>query len=394
MRSSRLVEQSLSWRRSTLPSSPVVANAPISPESAVNRYGHFLTNLERSEIFDFPEIYFVGYRDKKIDAEPDEEAPFDDDTDNYQLSIGDHLAYRYEIVSVLGAGAFGEVARCFDHKLGHPVAVKVIINTVQMHEQGQVEIAILAALSSQPHRHIVRPFDGFVFRSHVCISFEVLGVNLFEYCQSNSFCPVSERSARLYALQLFSALAHVHRSGAIHCDLKPENILLEPGSTTRVKLIDFGSGCFVGHAKFEYIQSRFYRAPEVLVGLPYGPPMDVWSAGLVVAEIIAGKPLFPGDDQDEQIEMIAELLGEPDAALFGTARHQDHFFDSDGALRRTSFRIPGSLDLKELLQTGDEMLIDFLLRCLTWDQENRMTAAQALRHPWIRRKNVLPALRR
>jgi dual specificity tyrosine-phosphorylation-regulated kinase 2/3/4 len=392
------IQRQLNWRRSPIATSPIVTNGPITPELAIDRYVHFLTTYECSEIFGFPDIYFVGNRDNKIDPEPDDDYFFDDDSDNYRLIVGDHLAYRYEVLSLFGAGAFGEVARCFDHKLKREVAVKVIVNTEQMHEQGQIEIQILSSLASKPHRHIVRPFDAFVFRSHVCISFEVLAMNLFEYCQSNEFCPVPSRFVRLYGLQLFSALAHVHRIGAIHCDIKPENILLESGSTTRVKLIDFGSGCFVGQAKYEYIQSRFYRAPEVLIGLSYGPPMDVWSAALVLAELMAGHPLFPGDDEDEQIEMIMELLGEPDVELFEQARRQEHFFEADGRFVRTSLRVPGSLNLKEILQTNDEVVIDFLMKCLTWDQEKRMTAVQALNHPWMKVREVcqprLPGLRR
>jgi dual specificity tyrosine-phosphorylation-regulated kinase 2/3/4 len=363
-----------------------VTNPPISPEAALDRYGHFLTGYESSEISDFPEIYFVGDISHKLETDPDDELGFDDDTQNYRLVVGDHLAYRYEILALFGAGAFGQVARCYDHKLQRQVAVKVILNTEQMHQQGWIEVGILQKVAVKPHRHIVQPLDAFVFRSHICISFEVLAMNLYEYCQSIEFRPIPARIVRLYALQVFSALAHVHRNGAVHCDIKPENILLEIGSTTRLKVIDFGSGCFAGHQKWDYIQSRFYRAPEVLMGIPYSQPMDVWSAALMIAELLSGRPLFPGEDEDEQLQMIAELLGEPESELVAGAKRKTHFFESDGRIKRTSMRIPGSLDLRATLQTNDDMLIDFLMRCLTWDQAKRMTAAQALAHPWLRSK--------
>jgi dual specificity tyrosine-phosphorylation-regulated kinase 2/3/4 len=99
-------------------------------------------------------------------------------------------------------------------------------------------------------------------------------MNLFELSQSNVFQPLPSQFVRFYGLQMFAALDQCHRIGVIHCDIQPENILLVPGSNTLIKLIDFGSGSFDGNQKYEDIQSRFYRSPEVIIGLQYGPPMD------------------------------------------------------------------------------------------------------------------------
>lgn len=91
----------------------------------------------------------------------------------------------------------------------------------------------------------------------------------------------------------------LHDASIIHCDLKPENILLtEPGtggSVGQLKLIDFGSACFEGRTAYSYIQSRFYRSPEVLLGLSYSAAIDMWSFGCVAAELFLGLPLFPGE---------------------------------------------------------------------------------------------------
>ena len=395
----RFARQRTTQRGRAKAASPVVSNAPTNPGDAVRRYSAFLTSYEKNEIFEFPDIYFVGNRTNKITPDPNEpyNQGFDDEANNYKLIVGDHLAYRFEVISLFGAGAFGQVARCFDHKTKQAVAVKVIVNTEQMHEQGQIEALILSKLCTRDLRHIVRAFDYFVFRSHICITFEILGMNLFELSEANEFRPLPARLVRLYALQMFAALDQVHRIGAIHCDIKPENVLLVQGSNTLVKLIDFGSSCFDGYQKYEYIQSRFYRAPEVIVGLPYGPSMDVWSTALVIVELLIGKPLFPGENEEEQLAMIAELLGEPPQEMVDVAKRRDEFFDENGSIKTstmTTMRFPGTLYLQKILQTNDLYLVDFIMKCLTWDPDERMTAAEAMQHPWIRMKEVQMGLGR
>lgn len=374
--------------------SPIVSNGPISPEEARIRYSQFLTSYEIEEIVAFPDIYFVGNPSSKIDIDPDDEynQGFDDDTNNYKLIVGGHLAYRYEIVSLFGAGAFGQVVRCFDHKTKSPVAVKVIVNTEQMHEQGRIEAQILSRLNAKEQHHIVRAYDFFIFRSHICITFEILGMNLYELSQSNEFRPLPAKLVRLYALQMFSALEQCHKVGAIHCDIKPENVLLVPGSNALIKIIDFGSSCFKGHQKYEYIQSRFYRAPEVIIGIPYGPPMDIWSTALVIIELLIGQPLFPGDDEEEQLAMITELLGKPPEELVIIGKRRDEFFDDENNFKESEIfekRVPGSMNLAKVLNTNDTYIVDFLMKCLTWDPKVRLTAQQAMQHPWIRMKEVI-----
>ncbi|OHT10752.1 CMGC family protein kinase [Tritrichomonas foetus] len=371
--------------------SPIITNGPISPREAIIKYGEFLTEYEKEEIYAFPDIYYVGNLDKKIEPDPSDEfnQGFDNDTHNYCLTVGDHLAYRFEIVANFGAGAFGQVIRCFDHKTKNPVAVKVIVNTDQMHAQGQIEAQILSKLNSREQHHIVRAYDFFVFRSHICITFEVLGMNLYDFSELNNFKPFPTRLVRLYALQIFSALERIHRIGAVHCDIKPENILLVQGSKTLIKIIDFGSGCFDGYQLYEYIQSRFYRAPEVMLGLPYGAPMDVWSTALVIVELLIGRPLWPGDDELEQLWMISEVLGAPPVDLVNQGKRKDEFFEENGELKQDKIkRTPNSMTLQSILQTNDTSLVDFLMKCLTWDTNDRITAKQALNHPWIRTKEV------
>lgn len=97
----------------------------------------------------------------------------------------------------------------------------------------------------------------------------------------------------------------------IHCDLKPENILLKTINKSGIKVIDFGSSCFEQERIYTYIQSRFYRAPEIMLGLPYRMDIDMWSFGCIVAELYMGYPLFPGESEQEQLACIMEIMGLP-----------------------------------------------------------------------------------
>jgi dual specificity tyrosine-phosphorylation-regulated kinase 2/3/4 len=97
----------------------------------------------------------------------------------------------------------------------------------------------------------------------------------------------------------------------VHCDLKPENILLQTSHGTSIKLIDFGTSCFENHTCYTYIQSRFYRAPEVIMGIEYSSPIDMWSLGCILLELHLGYPLFAGEDEREQLAMIMEYIGTP-----------------------------------------------------------------------------------
>lgn len=124
--------------------------------------------------------------------------------------------------------------------------------------------------------------------------FEKLDVNLFELLRRNHFRGLSLTLVQLFLKQILDAMIIMRDARVIHCDLKPENILLRDPSSGRIKLIDFGSACFEDRTVYSYIQSRFYRSPEVVLGCPYNVAIDMWSMGCVAAELFLGLPLFPG----------------------------------------------------------------------------------------------------
>jgi len=132
---------------------------------------------------------------------------------------------------------------------------------------------------------------------------------MFEYMKENEFIGFPTGKIRHFAKQLLKALVFLEEREIIHCDLKPENILIVDREKETLKLVDFGSGCLKTDQAYSYVQSRFYRAPEVILRLGYSEKVDIWSFGCILAELYTGEPLFPGNNEQEQIELIMEICG-------------------------------------------------------------------------------------
>ena len=119
-------------------------------------------------------------------------------------------------------------------------------------------------------------------------------------------------------------------AGVIHCDLKPENILFTANEKhDTVKIIDFGSSCFHFKSGFTYVQSRYYRAPEILLGLPYDHAVDMWSFGCIIAELYTGRPLFPAIDENELLEFFTLIIGRVPHHMIHNAKKRHKFFHRD-----------------------------------------------------------------
>ncbi|UJR29542.1 hypothetical protein I4U23_010759, partial [Adineta vaga] len=164
-------------------------------------------------------------------------------------------------------------------------------------------------------------------------------------------------------------------------DLKPENILLKEKGSSQIKIIDFGSGCFQSNKIYTYIQSRFYRAPEIILGIPYTCAIDMWSLACIIVELFIGYPIFPGENEQEQLEMIIEVFNIPPYDFIQQGTRKDLFFDSKGQPRCHSPKSvrkcrPGSRPLSHILRTNDFNCIDFLSRCFQWNSNERLTPLQ------------------
>lgn len=237
---------------------------------------------------------------------------------------------------------------------------------------------------------------SFYFRGHLCISTELLDMNLYEFIKSNAFRGFSLKLIRRFTKQMLSSLLLLKQHKVIHCDLKPENILLRHPLHSEIKVIDFGSSCFENEKVYTYIQSRFYRSPEVILGMTYGLPIDMWSLGCILAELFTGVPIFPGENEQEQLACIMEVFGPPEKHLIEKSTRKKLFFDSSGKPRLTVSskgrrRRPSSKTLQQVLKCDDQPFLDFIARCLRWDPDRRMKPEEAVRHEFITGQKTPPS---
>ena len=201
-----------------------------------------------------------------------------------------------------------------------------------MYKQGLIEAKILEQLRDgdmEDKKNIIRIKEKFVFRKHLILSFEMLSMNLYEFIKSNNFQGVSVGLVRRFSIQLLVSLHYMREHNIIHCDMKPENILLRKSNKSGIKVIDFGSGTYEPEQFYTYIQSRFYRAPEIMMGIRYTPAIDMWSLGCILYELYVGFPIFAGEDEKEQIQCIMEVKGLPPRSMIVLASIRNVFFDED-----------------------------------------------------------------
>ena len=153
----------------------------------------------------------------------------------------------------------------------------------------------------------------------------------------------------------------------IHCDLKPENVLFTDSTRSQVKIIDFGSACTEFKGGFEYVQSRFYRSPEVVLGLPYDQAVDMWSFGCILAELVTGRPLFPAVDENELLELFRIRIGMPPTEMIQKCKKRKMFFNNmQQLIRSKKSRLPtGAADRSDTIRNAlyseyDPDFIDFI----------------------------------
>ncbi|XP_053576392.1 homeodomain-interacting protein kinase 3 isoform X2 [Bombina bombina] len=240
----------------------------------------------------------------------------------------------YEVLDFLGRGTFGQVVKCWKRGTNEVVAVKILKNHPSYARQGQIEVGILARLSNEnaDEFNFVRAYECFQHRNHTCLVFEMLEQNLYDFLKQNKFSPLPLKVIRAILQQVATALKKLKSLGLIHADLKPENIMLvDPvRQPYRVKVIDFGSASHVSKTVCStYLQSRYYRAPEIILGLPFCEAIDMWSLGCVIAELFLGWPLYPGALEYDQIRYISQTQGVPGEQLLNVGTKTSRFFCRD-----------------------------------------------------------------
>uniref|UniRef100_A0A8K9UXG8 non-specific serine/threonine protein kinase n=1 Tax=Oncorhynchus mykiss TaxID=8022 RepID=A0A8K9UXG8_ONCMY len=335
----------------------------------------------------------------------------------------------YEVLDFLGRGTFGQVVKCWKRGTGEVVAVKILKNHPSYARQGQIEVGILARLSGEnaDEHNLVRAFECFQHRSHTCLVFEMLEQNLYDFLKQNKFSPLPLKVIRPVLQQVATALRKLKTMGLIHADLKPENIMLvDPvRQPYRVKVIDFGSASHVSKAVCStYLQSRYYRAPEIILGLPFCEAIDMWSLGCVIAELFLGWPLYPGALEYDQIRYISQTQGLPGEHLLNVGTKTARFFCRESDSPYSAWRLKSTdehetetgMKSKEARKyifnclddmahvnlvmnlEGSDLLaekvdrrefVGLLKRMLWIDAEKRIAPAEALSHSFMSMQHLL-----
>eukprot|EP00658_Telonema_sp_P-2_P059819 TRINITY_DN4891_c0_g1_i5.p1 TRINITY_DN4891_c0_g1~~TRINITY_DN4891_c0_g1_i5.p1 ORF type:complete len:462 (-),score=95.78 TRINITY_DN4891_c0_g1_i5:162-1547(-) len=376
------------------PGNAEVAELPMTGRVACRQFAPELTEMEVTEIVSFQEVHFVGERGHKPGASTSalNNHGLDDDTGNYKLFPNDQIAFRYQVLKMLGSGSFGQVVECLDHKTGQHVALKVITNEERRHAQAVLEVQTLQYLKeggdSLEDHNIVSFHGHFYFRNHLVISFPRLGRTLYDACST----PLPTRTIAIVAKQLAEALLFLESRRIVHCDLKPDNVLFlneDEVDNIQVQLIDFGTSCFVGGELYMYVQTRYYRAPSVILGIPYNCEVDMWSLGCLLAELHMSRPLFPGDNEVDQLLRVMEVVGCPPMELVTQSSKRHIFFE--GLTNRPRIvpnlhgkrRRPGTRSLAAFLNTDSQEFLAFVRQCLVWLPGDRLTPQRALDHPLL-----------
>ena len=347
-----------------------------------------------------------------------------DDVDGYyNARIGEMLDGRYSVFAQLGRGVFSSVLRARDTHAGEgdehaSVAIKIIRANDTMRKAAALEVVILRKLAGadpEGRRHCVRLLRVFEHRAHTALVFESMALNLREVLKKyGRNRGLSLAAVHVYGQQLLVALKHLRNCGVLHADIKPDNILVSERRNA-IKLADFGSAMFDGDNEITpLLVSRFYRAPEIMLGLPYGHPLDMWAVGCVLFELFTGDIAFPGRHADGahaanngMLRLIIEVKGAfPRKMLKKAAFAEEHFdasltfavHETDPVTGRDARRLirdtAPTRDLATVLanssRDGGEgeggrlsLLADLLHKMWTLDPAQRITVAQALSHPFI-----------
>lgn len=328
----------------------------------------------------------------------------------------DSHGMRFRVIDVLGNGTYSYVYKC--QVVSEPtkfVALKILKNQPQYRATGIAEIMIHQQMQNAPDmdgkQHVGNPISTFEINGHICMVMPLLQRSLFEGIGQDDPPLVLLSTIRLICEQLLKALNFIHTIGIIHCDVKPDNILYTNESNDNILLIDFGSATNQLPQIGQYIQSRFYRSPEIMLGLPYDAKIDIWSVGCIAAELYLDFAIFACDNESDSIHSMVGLLGNIDPNLLQRSRGWWKFFDmtKDGyslkfdpidvlmnkhLYHESVFQTIGVRPLHQMLLDHFPLTTEqefetlncfnhFVHTLLNFDSEQRPSAAEALQHPFI-----------
>jgi dual specificity protein kinase YAK1 len=306
----------------------------------------------------------------------------------------------------LGAGHFGQVYKVIlstsDGAVPEKLAMKISRSDTNSVAQFQYESQVLAYLVEARFSAVVSFFRStFVHRGHICLVFALMGPSVLDLLKARSFEGFDFSQIQSILREVLKSVSSLSHLGLIHSDIKPENILFRSKQSSEVALIDYGSCCVVGDPNFTYIQSRYYRAPEIVLSAPIDTRADIWSIGCLAAELLLGLPLFPAISQVHLLVLMEEMLGPfpreisrlsdyfmPDGELKSAEKLREEFGEDFSEFQpyfveRGLDRIVLSmleLDHGALGEDNTMAFLDLLHKLLEYDPAQRISASEALAH--------------
>ncbi|XP_052158389.1 mitogen-activated protein kinase 12 [Oryza glaberrima] len=295
-------------------------------------------------------------------------------------------ASQYQIQEVIGKGSYGVVAAAVDTRTGERVAIKKI-NDVFEHVSDATrilrEIKLLRLLRHPDIveiKHIMLPPSRREFQD-IYVVFELMESDLHQVIRAND--DLTPEHYQFFLYQLLRALKYIHAANVFHRDLKPKNILAN--SDCKLKICDFG----LARASFndapsaifwtDYVATRWYRAPELCGSFfsKYTPAIDIWSIGCIFAELLTGRPLFPGKNVVHQLDIITDLLGTPSSETLSRIRNEK--------ARRylSTMRKKHAVPFSQKFRNTDPLALRLLERLLAFDPKDRPSAEEALADPYF-----------
>jgi dual specificity tyrosine-phosphorylation-regulated kinase 2/3/4 len=341
-----------------------------------SEFSSSLTKREREELKSRKSpVYYINLLNT-----PDK--PFYCQNNRLEVSNGDNFDYRYEVLYSLGKGAFSNVYLCKDHKYDADVAVKVIRNERRFHKQVRLEIEIYELLykSENYSPFVIKLLKAFEFRKNRFLVFDNYGIDLYSYYKKNM---IDSYDLKMFAYQIVKGVEFLHSFEIIHMDLKPENILVR---NKHLKIIDLGSS-FIQHPKMikNYVQSRYYRSPDVVFGLETTTKIDIWSYGCILYEMATRRPLIPAKSSKDLVLYYTHILGYPPKDMECFYTDNDFFVKQSKKLpslkcERGKYLQPNNFEWKH----PDIILKQLILHgCLGWDNSKRLSASELLKHPYF-----------
>ncbi|PWN91846.1 kinase-like protein [Acaromyces ingoldii] len=344
---------------------------------------------------------------------------WDDPDGYYRIILGERLGEkgRFQVFANLGRGMFSSVVKARDMMRDEKeVAIKIVRRQETMYKAGLKEMSVLeklAKMDPEDKRHIIRLEGHFEHRNHLCMVFESKSMNLREVVKRfGKDVGLNLRAVRAYAHQMFLALSLMRKATIMHADIKPDNILVNETKSV-LKICDLGSASDLSEMEITpYLVSRFYRAPEIILGLPYDCAIDMWSIGCTLYEVYTGQILFPGRSNNQMLLLHQELRGTKfTSKQLRRAQFSSHHFDEqnnflsfstvekaagaplvrkvpqftggDGVLRERLLPANTARGLSDVELKLTNQFIDLLTKTLDLDAVRRITPQQALQHPFF-----------